>query len=429
MKKHIAFLESNLSGSGFEGLKVAKEMGYHVTFLTRDLQRYLDVPGGADYFNHYVDDIRYCETNTVEDVLHEIHKEIKEKTFSAFLTLGEYDVPIAAKVAKHLGLPTLDPTAATIARNKYLTRVYCEKADVPIPRFKAVRESADLQEIIGDIGFPCILKPVDETSSTDVVKCNDLEELISHFESIKNKAENTRGQSRSNKELLVEEYMVGYEVSIEVLTHHGKHVVIGVTDKFLSAGKHFVEVGHSFPSGLPEKIVKECEKVAVDSLDAIGFNMGASHIEVKVTKEGVKLIEINARPGGDKVPTLVELSMGYSIVKDVLKLYLNETPDLFDKQQVKKGAAIRFITAYPGVIQHLSGIEEVNMLTGIQQFVMSASVGTVVKPLDRNGHRLGHVLVVADSPYEASRIADTAIGQLSIETNTLSKEAAYANHV
>jgi biotin carboxylase len=429
MAKHIAFLESNLSGSGFEGLKVAKEMGYHVTFLTRDLQRYLDVPGGSAYFEKYVDDIRHCETNTVEGVLREIRDEVREKTFSAFLTLGEYDVPVAAEVATQLGLPTLNPTAATIARNKFLTRLYCDRANVPIPKFKAIKMRADLKESIGDIGFPCILKPVDETSSTDVVKCENVEELLQHFDNIKNKTENTRGQIRKNQELLLEEYMVGYEVSIEVMTHQGKHIVLGVTDKFLSIGKNFVEVGHTFPSCLPEEIVKQCEKVATDSLDAINFNMGASHIEVKVTKGGAKLIEINARPGGDKVPTLVEHSLGYSIVEDVIKLYLNQIPDLYEQNNSSKGAAIRFITAHPGVIHHLSGSEDVKSLPGVEQFVLAASVGTTVKPLDRNGHRLGHVLVVADSAYEASRIADTAIGQIIIEVNKSVKESVYETKI
>lgn len=429
MKNRIAFLESNLSGSGFEGLKVANEMGYHVTFITRDLQRYLDVPGGPDYFEKYVDEIRYCETNSVEDVLHEIRDDIKDNTFSAFLTLGEYDVPIAAEVATKLGLPTLSPTAATIARNKFLTRLYCERANVPIPKFKAVKNEADLVVAMENIAFPCILKPVDETSSTDVVKCSTFGELRQHFNTIKGKAANTRGQNRSDQALLIEEYMVGYEVSVEVITFHGKHTVLGVTDKFLSAGKHFVEVGHTFPSCLPEAITKQCGKVATDALDAIDFNMGASHIEVKVTKEGAKLIEINARPGGDKVPTLVEHSMGYSIVKDVLKLYLNQTPDLSEGLTARQGAAIRFITAHPGIVNQLSGSEDVAELPGIVQFVLSTDVGRSVKELDRNGHRLGHVLTVADSPYEASRIADTAVGQLSIETTTSEKEKVYEGQI
>jgi hypothetical protein len=61
--KHVGVLESNLSGSGFQGLRMAKELGHRVSFFTRDLERYLAVPGAARYFKDYVDEIVFCETN------------------------------------------------------------------------------------------------------------------------------------------------------------------------------------------------------------------------------------------------------------------------------------------------------------------------------------------------------------------------------
>src|SRR4051812_43039474 len=69
---HLGVLESNLSGSGFEGLRLAKERGHHVTFFTRDLQRYLDVPGAASCFHDYVDDIVFCETNDFDSLVQQV---------------------------------------------------------------------------------------------------------------------------------------------------------------------------------------------------------------------------------------------------------------------------------------------------------------------------------------------------------------------
>ncbi|MFD6553334.1 hypothetical protein, partial [Streptomyces sp. NPDC058398] len=70
---HVGVVESNLSGSGFEGLQIIKELDCRVTFFTRDLDRYLEVPGGPAYFDNYVDEIVHCETNIFEELLPHVH--------------------------------------------------------------------------------------------------------------------------------------------------------------------------------------------------------------------------------------------------------------------------------------------------------------------------------------------------------------------
>ena len=55
-----------------------------------------------------------------------------------------------------------------------------------------------------------------------------------------------------NGDLVVEEYMIGPEVSVETLTVNGECNVIQITDKITTGAPHFVEMGHTQPSQLPE---------------------------------------------------------------------------------------------------------------------------------------------------------------------------------
>ncbi|MDG1570404.1 ATP-grasp domain-containing protein [Bacillus cereus] len=411
--KRIAFLESNLSGSGFQSLKIAKDLGLHVTFITRDLDRYLLVPGGSHYFEQYVDEIRYCETNNVESVITELKEELESNYYSAFMTLGEYDVPVAAEIAKRYNFPGLNPEAAYTSRNKANTRRVCAEKGVPAPKFWTVETLEDILNVIDEVTFPCIVKPADETSSTDVIRCLNKEEVINHFKSIKSKRVNTRGQKRS-QEILIEEFLIGYEVSVETITSKNNTYVLGVTDKLLSGNDHFVEVGHIFPSCLPEDVIKDCHNVVKLALDAIGFDFGVAHTELKITKDGPKLIEINARPAGDKIPDLVEYSLNLSSLKQLLLMSLGEEPDITNLVPYR-GAAIRFLISPPGVITEYAGVELIDSLNGIQEYSIPNLKGRLVNPLTKNGERLGYVVATGRTAFEAARIAEAAVQQVSIK--------------
>ncbi len=412
--KRLAVIESNLSGSGFQGFKVCKQAGFHVTFITRDLERYTQIPMGKKYIETYVDEVRNCETNNIDAVCQEMRLEFERGTFHALLTLSEYDIVNTSEIAKRLGLPCLNPDAARQARNKHLTRMACAKSGVPIPEFVAVTAESDLDEAIDKVKLPCILKPADETSSTDVLKCYDLDEVKSHFHHIRSKIKNVRGQNRYPA-ILVEECIKGHEVSVETLTIDGKHCVYGVTDKMLGGKKHFVEVGHAFPSCLPVKLLADCERVACEALDAIGFDLGAAHVELKIDDSGPKLIEINGRPGGDRIPDLVNLSTLRDPVEDHVLLLIGE--DVSPPVKCNgSGAAISFFTAPEGKITEVLGEREVKYSEAIKEVSLNQLFGKIVEPLTKSSTRLGYVVAVGGNSYEAWKRAETARQMLAITT-------------
>jgi biotin carboxylase len=424
--QRIAFLESNLSGSGFQALRVARDMGLHVTFLTRDLERYLAVPGAASEFESCVDEYRFCETNEEESVWEAIAQEAETGAFAAFLTLGEYDVPVAAAIARRLGLPGLNPDAGWLSRNKYLTRLACEKRGVPAPRFRLVRSAKEALEAVALVGLPCVVKPADETSSTDVVLCMTAEEASDCVGMILEKKANTRGQTRFPG-VLVEECLIGYEVSVETISYGGVTTVLGVTDKMTAAGGRFVEIGHTFPSSLPASAVSACARTAQLALEAIGFDFGAAHVELKVTQDGPKLVEINARPAGGRIPDLVELVTGVSAVRETVRLALGEPPQLSGSGQVG-GAAIRFLTGMiPGVIFKSSGVELLPLAPGVREVMVPDDlVGRRVGRLTRNGDRLGYVITTAGTAFEAGRCAEAALQLVKLETAEPQEQTALA---
>lgn len=413
---HVGVLESNLSGSGFEGLQIIKELDCRVTFFTRDLDRYLEVPGGPAYFEKYVDEIVHCETNILEELLPQVHRVGAEHPFDAFLTLAEYDVVVAAEVAVLLGLPTVSVDGVATARNKALMRRRCAELGVAIPAFRTVQTPAEAAVAAAEIGLPCVVKPADETSSADVRLVETAEQAAEHVELIRSRVENTRGQSRYH-ELMVEEYLSGPEVSVEVLADGDRYEVLGVTDKSVIGQGYFVELAHTFPSSLPEKLVGAIGDLAVESLRACGFDLGMAHVEIKVTESGPKLIEINPRPAGGKITYLADRALGIKSLELVARQYLGEKlPAQVVPDKPVVGAAIRYLIAQPGRVVSVSGQERAAALPGVEEVVVKPKPGAVLREPRRNGDRAGHVLVIAETAQLAARTAEAAVKEIDIRT-------------
>ena len=418
--RHLGVVESNLSGSGFDGLRIAKELGCHVTFFTSGVDRYLATPDGARHLDDYVDDIELCQTNELVPLLEQARVVHGRRPLDGFMSMAEYEVVVAARIARDLGLPTPDPDGVQIARNKVFMRERCAEHGVPMPAFASVRDGESAVEAALEVGLPCVVKPADETASADVRRCVTVEEVAEHVEWILSRPRNVRGQLRYH-EVLVEECVVGHEVSIEVLASGSRLHVLGVTDKSVSGGSSFVELAHLFPSMLPEQVRSACARVAIGALRAVGFDLGLAHVEVKYTAAGPRLIEVNPRPAGDKIHELVDLSLDLSCLELVVRQYLGEPLPARIRTTPRRGAAIRFMTAEPGRVLGVVGTDVAASLPGVHEAVSYVKAGDVVGALRRNEDRVGHALAVADEPYMAARMAELAVGQMAVVTETVSE--------
>ena len=211
--------------------------------------------------------------------------------------------PTVAYVAEHMGLPGNPYQAAVRAHDKYLMREVLVAAGVDCPK----TDGATL---------PVIVKPTDRSGSLGVQKVERQEELAPAIE--KAKALSLSGQ------VIVEEFIEGREISVEMISQNGVHHALQITDKTTTGAPHFVELGHHQPSTLPADMQQRIFAITRQALDALGLTHGASHSEYKITQEGrVVVMEIAGRMGGDFIGSdLVQLSTGYDFLKGVIEVAL-----------------------------------------------------------------------------------------------------------
>lgn len=225
-------------------------------------------------------------------------------------------------VAEKMGLIGNPDKYSETATNKYLMRQCFMEHDVPSPKFCLT--DGIIPEMIESFRYPVIVKPTDRSGSRGVEKVEESNELKSAIE---------RACKESfQKKAVIEEFVEGREISVESISYKGKHYVLQITDKVTTEAPFFVELEHHQPSSLPDDIKDRVKAIVLNALDALHIQYGASHAELKITKNGdIRVIEIGARMGGDFIGSdLVRLSTGYDFLKGVIGVALGlfEEPKL-----------------------------------------------------------------------------------------------------
>ncbi len=376
------------------GILKAKEMGLYV--------------GVADYNPNaigiqYADEFFNASTMDEDAVL----KAAEQFRPDGIMTLAT-DMPMrgVAKVSERLGLHSISYTTAVKATDKFEMIKAFKEHDVPSPWYYLVRSIEDLKALEGQVRFPCIIKPTDNAGSHGVAKVDSFPELLSSYEY-------SHEYSRHGN-VIVEEYLEGPEVSVEVMVVSGKVHILQITDKLTTGSPFFVELGHSQPSSLSPEIQKQIRDVASAACLAVGIDQGPAHVEMKVTSRGPVMIELGARMGGDNITThLVPLSTGIDMVKATIQVALGEEPDI--TPTLHCGSAIRYFEAPLGVIKSISGIEEARLVPGVKQITFTKDVGEESVPIHCSNDRLGFVISQGKTASEAIAMSNRAKSLIGIE--------------
>lgn len=217
-------------------------------------------------------------------------------------------------VAEQMGLVGNPDKYSQTATNKYLMRQCFMVHDVPSPKFCLT--DGTIPDIANTFRYPVIVKPTDRSGSRGVEKVEQKGELQAAID---------RACKESfQKKAVIEEFVKGHEISVESISYQGKHYVLQITDKVTTEAPFFVELEHHQPSTLPDNIKAQVKSIVLNALDALHILYGASHAELKITKDGdIRVIEIGARMGGDFIGSdLVRLSTGYDFLKGVIEVAL-----------------------------------------------------------------------------------------------------------
>lgn len=336
----------------------------------------------------------------------------KKYHINGVMTLAT-DMPMrtVAAIAKECGVVGISEDTAIKATDKSVMRETLKKAGVPVPAFFRVANQDEYMNAVNHMPDTFMVKPADSSGSRGILKVEHKEDAVKAYEY-------TKGFSR-NGIVVVEECMIGPEVSVETLAYDGDVHVIQITDKITTGAPHFVEMGHTQPTRLDcAEVIK---KVAIAANKAIGITNGPSHTEIIVTREGPKIVELGARLGGDCITThLVPLSTGVDMVEACIRIALGEEPDI--RYTLNCGSAIRYFNQHAGMIKSIHGIDEAQQIDGIKQISIVHGIGEKITEITDSGSRMGFVIAQGKDADDAAKKCEKALSIIKVE-----EDASYAD--
>ncbi|GAB2715879.1 pyridoxal-phosphate dependent enzyme [Streptomyces bullii] len=404
LRQHLLFVESNTTGTGMLALETTRRLGYRPVLLTGGPERYAGLAEAQC-------EVLVCDTNSLAELRRGIQDRFRREEIAGITTTSDFYVPLVADLAAWLGLPGNPVAAVAACRDKSALRRTLDATGVRQPRFAAVTDVASVAAAVDAVGLPCVVKPADESGSTNVLLCTTRDQAEEQVARILAVRVNARGLPTAGT-ALVEQYLEGPEFSVEMFTWKGETRCIGITEKSVTGTPYFVEHRHLFPAPLSPTVAGQVEDLVRRAVEGVGIALGATHTEVRLTEDGPAVVEINARMAGGMIPELIRLSTGTELLEQQLRVALGQPPE--PVAEPARHAGIQFLLAdREGELTGVDGTGQARDIDGVDRVVVTARPGTAVRPPRDAYDRLGYVIAHGDSPTQVTKTCADAIGQLS----------------
>ena len=375
-------------------IKKAKELGYYV--IVADYDPYAI---GVNYADEY-----YNVSTIDEEGITLLAEMVRP---DGIMTLAT-DLPMRSLAAatNKLGLFGISYETAVKATDKGEMIKAFEAAGVEHPWYYIIKDKNELISVLPNLSYPCVIKPTDNAGNRGVSFAINEAELLSQYD--------YSHKNSHSGDVIVEEYMEGKEVSVEVIVYHGDVHILAVTDKLTQGKPYFVEIGHSEQSQLGDENVDRIKDLASRAVKAIGIDNGPAHVEIMYTKDGPKMVELGARMGGGCITThLVPLATGIDMIKSVMDMAMGGEPDVTPK--FNRGSALRHIVGLEGIIESVDGLDEAKAYPGVTEVTMLKGIGDTVGYFRNGSDRIGYVIAQGNDAADAVKICEDAMKFIQIK--------------
>lgn len=342
--------------------------------------------------------------------------------FDACLSIYESYIVSCASVAETLGLPGLTHEAAVACTDKEIMRTkFALSSEKVSPDFHVVESKQSLIDFAHSHEFPLILKPANLAKSLLVTKNNSLDELLANYQKAMKLADATYKKYAPNQtpKFIVEEFLEGSIHSVDAFVDASgePHVLDNVVDYQTGYDIGFDDNFHYsrlLPSQLSTSDVAAIRHTANLGCRLLGMTSSPAHVEIILTKDGPRIVEIGARNGGYR-ERMHRLANDIDITANALALALNQPLDILAKKNDCVGV-FELFPKTPGLFAKISHQQELENLPSLNYLSVKAEPGKFVGKAG-DGYKMCAVAILHHSdPAQFARDSQYLSTQVMIQT-------------
>lgn len=334
-------------------------------------------------------------------------KAIHDKNpLNACITIYEGYILHNATIAELLKLPGLSREAALACSDKEVMRTkFAASTEKVSPAFHVVESESSLIDFAQKHQFPLILKPANLSKSLLVTKNDNLEELLENYHKAMRLADDTYKKYAPNQspKFIVEEFLEGSIHSVDAfIDAQGEpHVLDNVVDYQTGHDIGYDDNFHYsrlLPSRLSSEQIEAIRHTAALGCKLLGMTSSPAHVEIILTKDGPRIVEIGARNGGYR-ERMHRLANDIDIMANALALSLDMPLGITPEKNDCVGV-FELFPKEPGTFQGIEHEDELRALPSLSYLSVKAKPGDYIGKAG-DGYKMGAVVILQNSDTAA----------------------------
>lgn len=398
MAKRALILVEGHRSSGLRYVQAAQRLGLNPITLSAD-------PAQYDYLAAEGIEAIRVDTDNLDALTHECSRLRATNGIAGITGFAGEDESVSATVGRlcrHFGLPGPNPASIERCCDKFGQRQLLAEAGVPIPAYRLAADATGVESAAAEIGLPVVLKPAVGSGSIGVRLCRTVDELAEHTAYL------LGGKHiwPSSPKMLVEEFAQGPFYAVHIMGNE----VIGIDFAAFHKAPYFVFCEGTFPAPLSDDENRRITDVSQSCLRALGLGWGPTAIELRWTKRGPVVIEVNPRMSGNPQP--VQLAYGVDLITEHIKLVIGDACNL-RRSQSHVSTWRSLLPDRDGILDWIDGDSRAAAVPGVAEVKFYVEPKT---PIVRKGNyrdSMGYVIAVAPSLAQAEETLQRAVDLIS----------------
>lgn len=298
---------------------------------------------------------------------------IKEENIDGVI-MGYADVlmPSYVQICERAGLPCYaNLHAIEVTSNKADFKELCRNFDIPVVPEYSIENVED-----GNVAYPLIVKPVDNSGARGIYICRDKAEFDTYYPQALHFS--------PQKNVLIERFMNGREATIFYYLHKGEIYLLGIGDRhMLKFSNHLLQlpIGYTFPSVNQQDFLKVENENIKRMFRSLNMNEGMVFMQCFNGNGNYIVYEMGYRLTGSIEHHLMEYAYGFNHLKAMLQYAVGEKVNIKPLQSADIGNAILAnvtLLLSKGTIDHYEGMDEVKNIPGVLHTHESYPIGQVI---------------------------------------------------
>jgi hypothetical protein len=218
--------------------------------------------------------------------------------------------------------------------------------------------------------------------------------------------------------LLIEGFIDGEEYAVEALMTRGRLRVLAIFDKpDLLDGPFFEETIYVTPTEISNDVQSAVVAELRRGAAALGLVHGPIHAECRVSRRGVVMLEIAARPIGGLCSRVLRFSAGgerVSLEEVLLRHCCGEDVAVYQREDAASGVMMMPIPKR-GILKKVRGEEDARKVAHIEDVRITAKRDQLLEPLPEGDSYLGFIFARGRSALEVTTALREAHRRLTFD--------------